>query len=108
MLQFSDYFESLEWRWHSDFVRFVETGDAGPEFKAFLKRDKSCQQLVAEAMTARVSQFEREIAEFAAPVVAPGTAGRPPVPVGAANTEGTRELAFSDPRHALEREKEHA
>jgi hypothetical protein len=45
-------------RWHGDFVRFIETGDASEEFLAFMDRDPDCQRAVETAFSQQAADFE--------------------------------------------------
>lgn len=49
---------SLDPTWHSAFLHFVETGEASPEFLAYLDHDESCQRAVDAAFGAQAEAFE--------------------------------------------------
>lgn len=51
MYQISKHlFASIDPQWHDQLLQFVDTGDASPEFLAFLDRDTECQRVVEIAL----------------------------------------------------------
>jgi hypothetical protein len=50
--------KGLQPRWHEDFSRFIETGEASEEFLNFLDHDEPCQKAVKAAFTKQAKAFE--------------------------------------------------
>ncbi len=53
--------------WQESFVRFIETGEAKPEFLAFLDENADCRNAVEQAFAVQSKAFE----EFARILSAP-------------------------------------
>jgi hypothetical protein len=51
---FSDLLPQIDPKWHGAFVRFIETGDATEDFRAYLNSDKSCQNAMEQLLAAHV------------------------------------------------------
>lgn len=49
----------LDPRWHEPFLRFIETGEAGPEFLAFMDENRDCQRAVEAAFNDQALAFEK-------------------------------------------------
>ena len=47
---FSDLLPQIDPKWHGAFVRFIETGDATEDFRAYLNSDKSCQHAMEQLL----------------------------------------------------------
>ena len=45
-------------KWHSDFLKFIETGEASEEFLDYLDSNSDAQRAVGLVMTAQVRTFE--------------------------------------------------
>jgi HEAT repeat protein len=71
----------VELRWHEEFQRFVQTGDADPNFLKYLDENKACQNAVDEALAHSIEESVRPFAELGR-VIAEKTApaGRAQVP----------------------------
>lgn len=50
--------ENVKPQWKNEFVRFVETGEAGEGFLTYLNQDSNAQQAVETAFQAQASAFE--------------------------------------------------
>jgi len=48
----------VELRWHSEFLKFIETGNASGEFLMYVDRDPSCQRAVEFAFSQQAAAFE--------------------------------------------------
>ena len=44
--------------WQESFLRFIETGEAKPEFLAFLDENEDCQKAVEQAFAMQSKEFE--------------------------------------------------
>ena len=49
---------NVDRRWHSEFLHFVETGEAGDDFLQYLNHDKGGQEAVEMAFNAQAAAFE--------------------------------------------------
>jgi len=58
-------------RWHQEFLRFVDTGEAEKGFLSYLDKDKKCQQAVEMAFTAQAAAFENFARALSTPKSAP-------------------------------------
>jgi hypothetical protein len=50
--------DSIGIKWHQDFIRFVQTGDASPEFLTYLDGDPKAQAAVEAAFTDQARALE--------------------------------------------------
>jgi len=50
--------DNVDRRWHSDFLHFIETGEAGDAFLQYLNHDQGGQQAVEMAFNAQAAAFE--------------------------------------------------
>jgi len=57
-MKLEELLQNVDRRWHSEFLRFVETGEAGDEFLQYLNHDKGGQQAVEMAFNAQAAAFE--------------------------------------------------
>lgn len=64
----SDYAELIPEKWRDELERFLRTGNASPEFLAYLDNDPDGQQAVETALQAESSGFEK-LAETVRPVL---------------------------------------
>ena len=48
----------IEKKWHSDFLKFIETGEASEEFLNYLDSNSDAQRAVGLIMTAQARAFE--------------------------------------------------
>jgi hypothetical protein len=58
IMKLEDLLQSVDRRWHEEFLRFIETGEAGDEFLRYLDHDKGGQQAVEMAFNAQAAAFE--------------------------------------------------
>ena len=75
-----EHLQNVDRRWHSEFLRFVETGEAGDEFLQYLNDNKGGQQAVEMAFNAQATAFEdlaEELKKGPQPLGSPGTPGTP-------------------------------
>lgn len=49
---------SVEPRWHQEFLKFIDTGDASEEFLTYMDQDPSCQAAVETAFSEQAAAFE--------------------------------------------------
>lgn len=49
---------NVDRRWHSEFLHFIETGEAGDDFLQYLNHDKGGQEAVEMAFNAQAAAFE--------------------------------------------------
>jgi hypothetical protein len=49
---------NIDRRWHSEFLHFIETGEAGDDFLQYLNHDKGGQEAVEMAFNAQAAAFE--------------------------------------------------
>ncbi len=57
-MDMNDLLTLIEPRWHQEFLRFVDTGEAEEGFLSYLDKDKKCQQAVEKAFTTQAAAFE--------------------------------------------------
>lgn len=60
----TDLLNGVDERWHSEFARFVETGEADDEFLNYLDQDKAAQQAVETAFKRQAAKFEEWAGEL--------------------------------------------
>jgi hypothetical protein len=58
MTKLDQLLQNVDRKWHGEFLRFVETGEAGDEFLQYLDSDKGGQQAVEIAFNAQAAAFE--------------------------------------------------
>jgi hypothetical protein len=51
--------EYVEQQWHRDFLEFIHSGDARPEFLAYIDTNASCQRAIEMAFDMQVAAFDR-------------------------------------------------
>lgn len=73
-MKLDDLLQNVQSRWHQDFLRFIETGEAGDEFLDYLNHDKGGQQAVETAFNAQAAAFEGLAEELKKGPVEPATA----------------------------------
>lgn len=86
-MRLSELLDQVNGKWHQEFVRFIDSGQASEEFLEHLDRDESLQRAVEEAFAAQ-AQALQEFARWAKS----GEEDRPeePVPAAAAQVVGER------------------
>jgi hypothetical protein len=57
-MRLDDLLRNVERQWHSEFLRFIETGDASDAFLEYLDRDQRGQQAVEMAFNSQAAAFE--------------------------------------------------
>src|SRR5258708_9483405 len=57
-MKIEDLLKNVDNKWHGDFLRFVETGEAGEQFLDYLNHDESGQQAVEMAFNAQAQAFQ--------------------------------------------------
>ena len=57
-MKIEDLLKNVDRRWHGDFLRFVETGEAGEQFLDYLNHNKGGQQAVEMAFSAQAQAFQ--------------------------------------------------
>lgn len=53
-----EWLGQIEPKWHKEFLRFVETGDASEEFLTYMDRTPACQQAVEAVFSEQAAAFE--------------------------------------------------
>src|SRR5712664_146200 len=57
-MKIEDLLKNVDSKWHGDFLRFVETGEAGEQFLDYLNHDEGGQQAVEVAFNAQAQAFQ--------------------------------------------------
>ena len=58
-MNYSELLAKVPEQWQSDFVHFISSGDASPEFLALIDSDERLQAIVEMALTAQISTLDR-------------------------------------------------
>ena len=53
-MMFSDLLPEIDAKWHADFVRFIETGEASDGFLDDLESDERCQKVMERLLATQV------------------------------------------------------
>jgi hypothetical protein len=74
MYQLSKFlFSGIDLKWHEELLQFIDSGDASPEFLAFLDRDPECQRVVEIAFMIVSQKLEASAQQLKAGVSMPAT-----------------------------------
>lgn len=57
-MRLSDLLDSVDRRWHQDFIRFIDSGEAGEEFLDQLDRDEALQRAVEDAFSDQAAALQ--------------------------------------------------